>query len=204
MSSLPRGAARRAGARGRCPCRPSGRDPRADPRCPFPALSAPFPAPLPGPSRTPPGPSAPQHLSPSQTCAWFAGGNAQSVGEWREHPPRGSPSTMDMEFPVGMIPQKPPCGGTWAGGSSSGEQRFVAAGHTITETLLDNALGLVLHWETHPGAAGSIPSPSVSIKGKHLRCSSRAVLEKIPLSSRQTTSTGVRTSKMSAEQKHSE
>lgn len=65
-----------------------------------------------------------------------------------------------------------------------------------SQTVLDNALGLVLHWETHPGPAGSIPSPSVSIKEKHLRCSSRAVLEKIPLSSRQTTRTGVRTSKM--------
>lgn len=65
-----------------------------------------------------------------------------------------------------------------------------------SQTVLDNALGLVLHWETHPGPAGSIPSPSVSIKEKHLRCSSRALLEKIPLSSRQTTRTGVRTSKM--------
>lgn len=29
-----------------------------------------------------------------------------------------------------------------------------------SQTVLDNALGLVLHWETRPGPAGSIPSPS--------------------------------------------
>lgn len=65
-----------------------------------------------------------------------------------------------------------------------------------SQTVLDNALCLVLDWKIHPGPAGSIPSPSVSIKEKHLSCSSRAVLEKIPLSSKQTTRAGVRTSKM--------
>lgn len=65
-----------------------------------------------------------------------------------------------------------------------------------SQTLLDNASGLVLHWEIHPGPARSILSPSVSRKEKHLRCSSRAVLEKIPVSSKQTARNGVRTSKM--------
>ncbi|KAL2302707.1 hypothetical protein Nmel_010150, partial [Mimus melanotis] len=163
LSAVPR-AGRAPGGAARAG--PSGRVPR-DPRGGIPLCPFPaLPAPLPaGPS----GPLGTPRPSPNQICAWVAGGNGRSVVETRASSRwlRIHRDVLALSYFHGFIPH--------------------------SQTLLDNALGLVLHWETHPEPAGSIPSASVSIKGKHLRCSSRAVLEKIPLSSRQTTSTGVRT-----------